>query len=442
MQVSNWGKYPVVDADMVSAGTIEELRRIVKTSDSLVARGMGRCYGDSSLNKKIVSMLRLNRILSFDKRTGVIECEGGVTLADLLETFVTRGWFPAVTPGTKFITVGGALAADVHGKNHHVAGSFSKHTISFKLLTSDGAVRTCSRSLQKDLFWATCGGMGLTGIILSVTFRLKKILSSYIRQETVKTSSLDEVMSAFEESKSWTYSVAWIDCYKAGKSFGRSLLMRGEHATAEEARARGVTGDAFKLPWKFPLAVPFNLPGFILSQPVLKLTNAIISGIRKTGTSEQFIDYDTFFYPLDRIMNWNRLYGRNGFVQYQFVLPKTTSREGLEQVLRAVSRFEYGSFLAVLKLFGKQEGLLSFPREGYTLALDFPVSKELFPFLNELDAIVLAHGGRLYLAKDGRMTAETFAQSYGHRKKFQTVKRNADRRNIFRSLQSSRVGLA
>ena len=384
----------------------------------------------------------MNRLLSFDEQSGILECESGVTFAELLELFVPRGWFLPVTPGTKFITVGGAIAADIHGKNHHVAGSFSRHTVSLLLLMGDGKILRCSRTERSNLFWATCGGMGLTGIIISASFRLIRIESAYIEQEMLRLRNIDEVMEAFESSKLWTYSVAWIDCYARGKSLGRSRLMRGEHASADAARFAGIKGNPLSAKTKFKLSVPFEMPSFVLTQPMLKLFNAVIYRSAKKGTSKKFVDYDTFFYVLDRIHDWNRLYGKNGLVQYQFVLPKSESRKGILKVLETLPRYRYGSFLAVLKLFGKQEGLLSFPQEGYTLALDFPVSRELFPFLNRLDEIVLAHGGRLYLAKDGRMSGEMFRESYDKHKEFIKLKRKADKSNLFHSLQSARLGIA
>jgi len=427
---------------MISCTNVRQLQSIVRTSESLIARGLGRCYGDSSLNGKIVSMLKMNRIPSFDESTGVIECEAGVSFAELIELLVPRGWFLPVTPGTKFVTVGGAIAADIHGKNHHVSGSFSRHTRSIVLMTSEGKLVRCSRQNDPALFWATCGGMGLTGIIISASFQLLRIQSAFMAQETIKTRNIDEVLEAFQMSQSWTYSVAWIDCYAKGNSFGRSLLFRGEHASEERVRAEGLKGNPLELRHAFSLSVPFDLPAFVLSQPMLKLVNAGIYGLRKSGMSQQFVGLDEFFYPLDRIHRWNRMYGKQGLVQYQFVLPKATSREGITKVLHEVSNFRYGSFLAVLKLFGKQEGMLSFPQEGYTLALDFPVSKELFPFLDRLDRIVLEHGGKLYLAKDGRMSKNMFAETYVQRRVFLKTKRRTDRRNLFQSLQSARVGLS
>ncbi|NUN71398.1 MAG: FAD-binding oxidoreductase, partial [Bacteroidetes bacterium] len=221
MKVTNWGNYPVIDASVHTPSSLEELRGIVSSSPEVIARGMGRCYGDSALNSTIISTLRLDHVLAFDEQSGTITCEAGVRFSDLLEAFVPRGWFLPVTPGTKFITVGGAIASDVHGKNHHVAGSFSRHLLSVTLLTGDGSVVRCTPDEQSDLFWATCGGMGLTGIIIEATFRLIRIETAYIRQRVIKMRNIDEAFDAFEANQHWTYSVAWIDCLSKGASLGR-----------------------------------------------------------------------------------------------------------------------------------------------------------------------------------------------------------------------------
>lgn len=442
MKITNWGNFPQTESRVYSLRLVDDLKELVLGSESLIARGLGRCYGDSSLNSTIVSTLRMNRLESFDEKTGMISCEAGVSLEELLEILVPRGWFVPVTPGTKFITVGGAIASDVHGKNHHTVGSFCNHVTSFDLLCGDGVVRRCSRKEHSDLFWATCGGMGLTGIILRAEFGLLRIPSAYIHQETMKAANLDEVMRAFEENKEWTYSVAWIDSMARGAALGRSLLFLGEHASTDFLREHNVKGDVFAVPKKRKLGVPFFMPGFVLSSVSVKVFNALVYHSRRKGRSTQIIDYDTYFYPLDRIHHWNRIYGRRGFTQYQLVFPKEHSEKGLKRILEEAARFGSGSFLAVLKLFGKQEGMLSFPVEGYTLTLDFPISSGLFPFLETMDDIVLDHGGRLYLTKDCRMRSERFARMYPAKEQFRRVKTQSDPQNRFRSLQSERVGLS
>ncbi len=233
-KVANWGNYPVVTGNLRTADTLAEIKSFVKEHNEIIARGNGRCYGDASLAENILSTARLNKFISFDRINGTIECEAGVMLSDVLDLTVKQGYFLFVTPGTKFITVGGAIASDVHGKNHHSEGCFSDHLISFKLLTEHGDVLNCSSTENSELFWATVGGMGLTGIILSAAFKLRNIETAYIRQESIKADNLDEIFALFEESNSWTYNVAWIDCLQTGKNMGRSILMRGEHATKYE----------------------------------------------------------------------------------------------------------------------------------------------------------------------------------------------------------------
>ena len=422
----------------MTPSTVEEVRAIIASSPELIARGLGRCYGDSSLNSTIVSTLRMNHILSFNEQTGEITCESGVSFAELLDAFVSRGWFLPVTPGTKFITVGGAIASDVHGKNHHVAGSFSAHLSSMKLMLSDGTIVQCSRDSHSDLFWATCGGMGLTGIILEATFHLMRIDTAYIRQRIIKARNIDEAIDLFEANKHWTYSVAWIDCLSKAGSLGRSALILGEHATKQEVGYR--YRDPLKIDKGFSIPVPVFLPDFVLNTYTVKVFNELVN--TKYIQGDSFVEYGPFFYPLDIFLDWNRIYGRRGFTQYQFVLPKASSRTGLRKVLERISRSGEGSFLAVLKLFGKQEGLLSFPQEGFTLALDFAISPATLALFRELDELVCEHGGRLYLTKDVRMPKEVFDKGYSQVQQFHTTKDKFDSIKKFQSLQSKRVGLS
>ncbi len=437
MKVTNWGNYPIIEANVHAPSTIEETKTIVASSPELIARGLGRCYGDSSLNGTIVSTLRLNHILAFDERSGMITCESGVPFSELLDAFVPRGWFLPVTPGTKHITVGGAIASDIHGKNHHVSGSFSNHLYGMKILLGDGRVIECSKKKNPDLFWSTSGGMGLTGIILEATFQMLRIETAYIRQRVIKAKNFDEAIDAFDENKHWTYSVAWIDCLSKGDSLGRSALVLGEHATREEIGHQ--YRDPLKIQHNLSFSVPVFFPDFALNTLSVKIFNVV-----RYATYVQkdcFVSYEPFFYPLDILSDWNRIYGKRGFTQYQFVLPKDTSREGLKKILRRISDSGEGSFLAVLKLFGKQDGILSFPREGFTLALDFALSPETLNLFSELDILVHEFGGRLYLSKDVRMPKETFEQGYTNRKKFLILKKKFDKGNKFQSFQSKRIGL-
>lgn len=407
--LTNWGKYPVTESNVLEDDSVAAISQFIQDADEVIARGNGRCYGDSSLGPNVVSTLKMNKLLDFDPATGILECQAGVLFEDLLNVFVPKGFFPPVTPGTKFITVGGAVASDVHGKNHHSEGCFSKHVIAFSLLQSDGTIITCSREQNHDLFWKTCGGMGLTGIVLTVRFRMKPIESSYIRQLSLKARNLDHAMELFEQYKDWTYSMAWLDFLASGKSSGRSIVMVGEHATVDELPAR-LTRQPLKVPAKLKLNVPFNFPKWILNGLSMRAFNLLYYNKQQAKEVRNFVDYDTFFYPLDAIYNWNRIYGRNGFVQYQFVLPLDETKAGMTKVFEKLRKAGNGSFLTVLKLFGKADPAanLSFPKEGYTLALDFKVNPKVWKLLDELDKIVLEHKGHIYLTKDARVNREMY----------------------------------
>ncbi len=438
-QIANWGNYPVMESQEKIFSTTEEAARYVSVHEGFIPRGNGRCYGDASLSGNTISTLKYDKILSFDTEKGLLECQSGLTLDKILEVIVPKGWFLPVTPGTKFITVGGAVASDVHGKNHHVDGSFSNHILEMDVMLTDGRLITCSTTDHSDLFWATCGGMGLTGLITRVKFDLKKIESAYIKQKQVKAQNLEEVIRLFEEYKDYTYSVAWIDCLKKGKNFGRSILILGEHATLEELPAEKKK-EPLKFPAKKQITFPFNLPSFVLNQFTVKAFNFLYYGKNFKKEINNVVSYEPFFYPLDAILHWNRGYGKKGFVQYQFVLP-LESKQGLVEILNKISDKGMGSFLAVLKVFGKQDDLISFPTEGYTLALDFPVRKGLFEFLDELDQVVLKYGGRLYMSKDARMQPAILQAGYKGLPEFIKIVKKYNPDSKIRSVQSERLFL-
>lgn len=436
-RLANWGNYPAISCDESSFSQEEQVQDFISSHSSVIARGNGRCYGDASLAQHSVSTLKYDKVLAFDATNGIFECQSGITLDQILEIIVPRGWFLPVTPGTKFITIGGAVASDVHGKNHHVDGSFSSHIIDMDVITGDRETITCSAGQESDLFWATCGGMGLTGIITRVRFSLKKVETAYIRQKQIKARNLEDLIRLFEAYKDYTYSMAWIDCLQKGSSFGRGILIVGEHARPEE-----LSGQQRKTPLqlapKRKLSVPFNLPSFALNNLTVKAFNWLYYQKNTRREINNVIPYEPFFYPLDAILHWNRGYGKAGFVQYQFVLP-LEKKDGLVAILQRISDKGWGSFLAVLKVFGIQESLISFPMEGYTLALDFPVRKGLFAFLDELDELVLQYGGRLYLSKDARMKQEVFWQSYPNAQKFAGILKTYNGTKLFRSVQSDRL---
>lgn len=432
MDLSGWGRYPRLNAQVMFPLSATQCVTTLRNATPLMTRGFGRSYGDSSLGAQVLSTRHLDHFQHFDATTGLLTCEAGVSLDTILRTFVPKGWFLPVTPGTRFVTVGGAIASDVHGKNHHGEGTFGLHVRSIQMLLGNGEQVTASPVENAELFHATCGGMGLTGIILSASLQLKPIAASDIIETTIKAPSLDAVLEAFDAHAATTYSVAWIDCLASGTSLGRSLLMLGEHAT----------DGTFKVQAPKALPVPFDMPASLLNPASVQAFNTLYYGRVRQARSTRRIPFEPFFYPLDAIHHWNRLYGKPGFVQYQFVLPKAAGVAGLREVLERIAQSGRGSFLAVLKVFGPANAnLLSFPVEGYTLALDFKVETAVFELLDTLDRIVLHHGGRLYLTKDARMSEATFKAAYPRWTEFESVRARWHAHGKFASSQSIRLGL-
>lgn len=432
MICSAWGMYPKVKCKRFRFEQVTTLKEIIANQNRLIPSGNGRSYGDSALSENIIDVKQRNYFIDFDDKSGLLHVQAGVLLSEILECFVPRGWFLKVTPGTKLITVGGAIASDVHGKNHHVEGCFSESIKEFNIILADGDTTLCSQETTPELFKATCGGQGLTGVILDAKIFLKKINSQYINQTTVKTKNLKETFEAFEENKDKPYSVAWIDCLAKGGSTGRCLLMMGEFK------------DDGNLDYKHKKqkTVPFNFPSFALNNWSIKVFNWLYYGKVQKRVSKQTVNIDTFFYPLDSIDHWNRIYGKNGFTQYQFILPKETSYEGLQEILGAIAASGKGSFLAVLKLYGKANGnWLSFPMEGYSLALDFKIEKGLFDLLDKLDEIVVKYKGRIYLTKDARVSKKTFEKGYSQIETFRQYRKENRMDSKFQSFQSKRVGI-
>lgn len=432
MSLTSWGMYPKIQNKAFKFVDKLELKKILAQYQDLIPYGNGRSYGDSALSKHIIQLRPHHYFLDFDAEQGILHLQSGVLLAEVLSAFVSRGWFLKVTPGTKLITLGGAIASDVHGKNHHIAGCFSECVEWFNLMLPDGQVVKCSKQENVDLFHATCGGMGLTGVILDATIKLKKINSKNIAQTTIKTKNLKDTFAAFENYSHSPYSVAWIDCLAKGENTGKSLLMVGDFAD---------DGD-LDYQVKRKLNIPFNFPSFVLNKYTVQAFNWLYYGKVFSTVSQQQVSIDSFFYPLDGINNWNRIYGKNGFTQYQIIFPKEHSYKGLETVLNAISASGKGSFLAVLKLYGEEnDNDLSFPMQGYSLALDFKIEAGLFELLEQLDQIVLQYAGRIYLAKDVRVSKEVFEQGYPQVDKFRKLRKKYGMNTKFMSLQSKRVGI-
>jgi FAD/FMN-containing dehydrogenase len=368
--------------------------------------GLGRSYGDVCLldGGTLLGSSGLSRLIAFDSTTGVLRCEAGVSLADVLDFAVPRGWFLSTTPGTKYVTIGGAIANDIHGKNHHVAGTFGCHVPRFELVRSNGTHIECSPTENADWYRATIGGLGLTGLITWADIQLRPIVSRKINYEGIKFVGIDEFLAISQESSSIEYSVAWIDCVAQGHNFARGIFMRGFHCTQPEELH----------PSSAPrLSVPVEMPSGLLNHFTVGAFNSLYYHKQLSARKTTLVDYESFFYPLDSVHHWNRIYGPKGLLQFQCMLPETDSA-GMTRILRAITASGLASFLAVIKVFGdvKSPGMLSFPRPGITLALDFPVSDSSFDLLNRLGAITLEHGGRMYPAKDAMMTSEQFQTFY------------------------------
>ena len=439
-RLAGWGRFPVEPCHLYRPEKRSDVAAILASnnSPSYVARGLGRSYGDAALNRDagVISQLRLNHFLGFDAQAGALECESGVSFAEIIEYFLPRGFFLPVTPGTKFVTVGGAIAADVHGKNHHRDGTIANFVTDLRLLTASGCILTCSPNENTDVFWATVGGMGLTGVILSARLKLRRVEAAYVQASYQKARSFGEALDAMAESDSrYRYSVAWLDCVARGREFGRAVLIGGNHVTAEEVPAR--LGDPLELPRRTRRRVPLDLPAWALSRSVASAFNALYYRRRRASG---LVDLDRFFYPLDAVADWNRLYGKRGFVQYQVALPEDEGREALAKLLRRLADSPAPPFLAVLKRFGEgNPGLLSFPMKGYTLAVDTSMTRDVIRFLHGLDAVALDCGGRVYLAKDAVMRPETFAASYPRLEEFRVVKARLDPKGALSSSLARRL---
>lgn len=407
LELSNWGLYPSKTCNFINPHSYDEIIRAIAQYPQLIARGNGRCYGDASLSKNVVSTLALNKIIFFDEVAGIITCQAGVLLSEILETIVPKGFFLPVSPGTKFITIGGAFASDIHGKNHHIDGVFSDHTQCIKLIDAFGEIQVLSAA--DDLFAQTAGGMGATGIIVELTIKLKKIATAFIKQTACRASNLQEIFAYFEANAGATYSVAWIDCLAKDEQLGRSVLLLGEHAVADEVKQ-----ESLLLHGKPLLNIPFFFPGWVLNHLFVKCFNWIYYHKPSSNAKDKIIHYDDYFYPLDKINNWNKIYSKKGFLQYQLVLPKVNAYEGLKKILTILSTHQLGSFLAVLKLFGKSHNsrYLHFPMEGYTLALDIKIDSKIWTILDQLDEIVTALNGRIYLTKDARLSMQHYLTQY------------------------------
>jgi FAD/FMN-containing dehydrogenase len=411
-KLSSWGHYPYAPQTGPAPGWREGVQSALRDSGTRFGTtlpfGNGRSYGDSCLaaTDHVVALRGLDRFIAADWKTGVLRAEAGVTLGEVLALSVPRGWMLSVTPGTQFVTLGGAVANDVHGKNHHVRGTFGRHVRRFSLLRSDREPLECAPDENTDLYRATIGGLGLTGIVEWVELQLMPVASSHLATETIPFGNLDEFLALSHDlDTQHEYGVAWIDCLGRGASLGRGIYVCADHATDQR----------FDMPKRRERRVPFAPPWSPVNRYTLKLFNTLYYRREAAKAGAGIVDYASYFYPLDSIQNWNRLYGRRGFQQYQLVVPDATARDALHAFLNTIASTNAGSFLAVLKRCGPlvSPGLLSFPMQGVSLALDFPQhdSRNTALFAR-LDAIVREAGGRQYPAKDAHMSGADFRAAY------------------------------
>ncbi len=442
--LAGWGNYPRVACEVARPETTKDLHALLtaQPDGGLLARGLGRSYGDPAVSDTgvVVDCTRLDCYRDFDPDTGLLTCEAGVSLEMILRDFAPRGFMPMITPGTKFVTVGGCIANDIHGKAHHVDGCFSQCTESFKILLADGRHLTASPTENADLYWANFGGMGLLGIITEATIRLRPIDTTFFRQRGITVPNLDALFDALDEYHHMPYSVAWIDSMATGADMGRGVLTVGDHATIRDLGHKQQRNPLAVSP-PSPLVLPFEMPSGALNTTTIRLLNVVLEQVQKRASP--ISHYEGFFYPLDFIDKWNRGYGARGFCQYQFVVPMENGRQNVRELLEMVSTSGQAPFLNVFKKFGAErpETMLSFPFEGYTFAIDFPVRDGLQDLLRRMDQRVVQMGGRVYLGKDAFLERDLFEQMYPRLDQWRAIKAKYDPHNRFTSNLGRRLGL-
>ena len=442
--LAGWGRTNPSVATVHPAGDDAELARLVTEAGrrGVLARGLGRSYGDAAQNGGgvVVDMTARSGVLLVDTGAALVEVEAGASLDHLMRLLLPMGLFVPVSPGTRQVTVGGAIAADIHGKNHHVDGSFGRHVVSMDLLCADGTIRQLTP--ESELFWATIGGMGLTGLVLRATLRMKKVESAYCLVDTERCTDLNDLLQRMADGDHrYTYSVAWIDCLARGSSLGRSVLTRGRSATLQQL-APALRDHALDFRPKQLAVAPSIFPSGLLSRATVSAFNEAWYRKAPRERRGEIQSIAAFFHPLDAVAQWNRIYGPRGFLQYQFVVP-FGAEDALRRCIEMLSAAGQASFLAVLKRFGQPSpGHLSFPTPGWTLALDVPIGAAILGgLLDRLDEEVLAAGGREYLAKDSRLPASAIARMYPRLDEWRDVKRAADPHGVFNSDLARRLGL-
>jgi decaprenylphospho-beta-D-ribofuranose 2-oxidase len=442
--LTGWGRVEPTVAELASPVNAAAAASLLRGAGPKIARGLGRSYNNAAQcdDGLVISTARLNRIIALDPRTGVADCQAGVSLEQLMVAGLPSGWFVPVSPGTRQVTIGGAIAADVHGKNHHVAGSFARHVLSVDLVLPDGTARTISAETDPALFWATAGGMGLTGFIVRATVQLKKVGSSRVLVDTVRTASIDETMAVLaEHDHRYGYTVAWTDSLARGSSLGRSVITSGDFAEADQLPAAERV-DPFRFRPDARAGLPPGFPPGLINRHSVAVANEAWYRKAPASRTGELQTIGKFFHPLDGIRNWNRVYGPGGFRQYQYVLP-LGQEAAVSRSFELVSGARAPSFVTVLKRFGEGDpGLLSFPMAGWTLALDFPARTPMLgKLLDDLDTLVLEAGGRVYLAKDSRLPVSVFEQMYPQLAAFRELRATLDPHSTLTSDLSRHLGL-
>ena len=447
--LTGWGRIAPSTAELAEPASDAEASALLRAAGGasgggVIPRGLGRSYNNAaqSAGGLVLSTARLNQIIGLDPATGVAVCEAGTSLEQLMTAGLPHGWFVPVSPGTRQVTIGGAIAADVHGKNHHVAGSFASHVREFSLLVPSGELKTVTPGGDPELFWATAGGMGLTGLITRAAVQLKKVSTSLVKVDTVRTADIDETMRTLSQHDAkYGYTVAWSDSLARGAGLGRSVITSGDFAAVEDLPAPA-RDNPFGFDPRPRLGVPGAFPPGLLNRHSIRLANEAWYRKAPRLREGEIQTIGQFFHPLDGIRNWNRVYGPGGFRQYQYVLP-FGEEQAVRRSFEMVSALPAPSFVTVLKRFGDADpGFLSFPRPGWTLALDFPArTPALLPLLDRLDRLVMEHGGRVYLAKDSHVARRAFEAMYPRVEEFRKIRAEIDPARILASDLSRRLGL-
>ena len=433
MIITGWGNNKIIRSDIFYPENEQEIIKILEklNNEGIITRGLGRSYGDMSLYKNTLSLERYSKIFEFDEKNGILNCSSNLSIAEILEKIVRKGWFLNVTPGSKYVTIGGAIASDVHGKNHHKDGSFSEYVEEIKIITPDGKINICSNKSESELFKATCGGAGLTGVIVSIKLKLLKIKSKNLDVEIFKTNSIDDTIQKFKELNENKYLVAWLDTINK-KNFGKAVIFSGDHSEDKDLNLK--------------LKKSFKLPSFIVS---LFMNNFFVSLFNKLyflkhrNNLKIKQDIDTFFYPLDRVLNWNKFYGKKGFTQIQILIKDEDKyKEVLNKIFNFFEEKNIFSYLTTLKEYGQgNKNYLSFAEKGLSITLDIPLKNDFSNIYKEFENILVNQNVKIYLAKDSFMSKFFFNKSYDEIDKFINFKKKIDPSSKLRSIQSERLGL-